>query len=103
MVNRQISNDLKECALRLWNHGWDLEDICEVLEVSRSSYYRWRKIFEEGALDRQPYPLVGRTRTITRAILGAIEELCLEDSDLFINEVCTWLAVEHNIEISIET
>jgi hypothetical protein len=40
MVSRRISEDLKECALRLWNHGWDVEDICEASGVSRSSCYR---------------------------------------------------------------
>ena len=101
MVYRQISNDLKECALRLWNHGWDLEDISVALGVSRSSCYRWQKILEEhGVVNRPPSPLVGRTRTITRAILGAIEDLYLQESDLFLDEICTWLAIEHHIEIS---
>lgn len=103
MVNRRISDDLnlKECALSLWNHGWDLEDICEALGVSRASCYRWRKIVEEhGNVNRPPSPLVGRTRKITRAVLGAIEQLYSEDTDLFLDEVCMWLAVEHEIEIS---
>ncbi|KIK92656.1 hypothetical protein PAXRUDRAFT_34422 [Paxillus rubicundulus Ve08.2h10] len=64
MVNRRISKDLKECALTLWNHGWDLEDICEALSVSRSSCYQWREIFEEfGAVKRQPSPLHNITIT----------------------------------------
>ncbi|KAJ8584871.1 hypothetical protein M405DRAFT_936358 [Rhizopogon salebrosus TDB-379] len=28
MVNRRTSEDIKQCALRLWNHGWDVQDIC---------------------------------------------------------------------------
>lgn len=43
MVNRPISEDLKECALSLSNRGWDLKYICDALGVSRSSCYRWRK------------------------------------------------------------
>jgi len=39
MGNRKISNDLKECALNLWNWGWDLEDITDALLVSRSSLW----------------------------------------------------------------
>lgn len=103
MVYRQISNDLKEHALRLWNHGWDLEDIGEALGsgVSRSTCYRWRKTFEElGAVDRPPSPLVRHTGTIVRAILGGIEELYLQDSELLMDHVCTWFAVEHQIEIT---
>ena len=47
-----------------------------------------------------PSPLIGRTRKITRAILNSIVELYTEDSDLFPDEVCTWLAVKHHISIS---
>ena len=101
MVNRQISNDQKETALWLWNHGWDLEAICEGLTISKSSIYRWRKLFDElGVVNRPPSPLVGCTHKITRAILEAVQDLYLEDADLFLDEVCIWLAIEHNIEIS---
>jgi hypothetical protein len=31
MVNRRISEDIEQCALRLWTHGWDVQDICEAL------------------------------------------------------------------------
>ncbi|KAG1844619.1 hypothetical protein DFJ58DRAFT_717593 [Suillus subalutaceus] len=91
MVNRRISKDIKECALRLWDHGWDLEDIAEALGVSRRSCYCWLL---------PPSPLVGRTRTITRALLTAVEDIFTEDPDLFLDEVCMWLAVEHNIIIT---
>jgi len=73
MVNRRISNDIKEVGLSLWERGWEVLDICEALYVSRSSLYRWRGIFEEhGAVIRPPSPLKGRTRIITRAVLEAI-------------------------------
>lgn len=39
MVNQRIGKDLKECTLRLWDHGWELEDIREALGVSRRSYF----------------------------------------------------------------
>ncbi|KAG2150764.1 hypothetical protein DEU56DRAFT_869105 [Suillus clintonianus] len=85
MVNRRISNNLKDCALRLWNHGWELADICEAFGVSERSCYRWRRIFEECAL------------------LMAIEDLFTVYSDLFLDEVCTWLAVSHDIVVSTST
>ena len=60
MVNRRIRNDLKATALRLWDHGWELKDICEALRVSES--YRWRRIFEEfGTAMNLPAPLTDRT------------------------------------------
>ncbi|KAG2737687.1 hypothetical protein P692DRAFT_201661930, partial [Suillus brevipes Sb2] len=101
MVNRQISKDLKECALTLWDHGWEVEDICEVLGISRASCFHWRNLFEElGTVARPPSPLVGHTRIITRALMMAVEDLFAEESDLFLDEICTWLAVEHDITIS---
>ncbi|KAG1747177.1 uncharacterized protein EDB91DRAFT_1048553, partial [Suillus paluster] len=57
--------------------------------------------FEElGTVVRPPSPLVGHTQMITRALMTAIEDLYAEDSDLFLDEACTWLAVEHDIIIS---
>jgi hypothetical protein len=44
MGNRKISPDLKECALRLWNAGWDIEDIHNALGVSRARIYRWEAV-----------------------------------------------------------
>ncbi|KAG1745471.1 uncharacterized protein EDB91DRAFT_1270046, partial [Suillus paluster] len=101
MVNRRISSDLKECALQLWDHGWELKDISEALGISGRSCYRWRRIFEEfGTAMKPPSPLTGHTQTITRALLMAVEDLFATDSDLFLDEVCTWLAVEYNIIVS---
>jgi len=34
MVNRRISSDLKECALQLWEAGWEEIDITQGLIVS---------------------------------------------------------------------
>jgi hypothetical protein len=89
MVNRRICPDLKECALRLWNHGWDVEDICDALGVSKTSCYRWRRIFDElGTVNKPPSPLKGPTRIITQGLLTAIEDLFIEDSDFFLDEIC---------------
>jgi hypothetical protein len=66
--------------------------------------HRWRQILEEhGTIKRPPSPLTGRTRTITRALLSAIQDLSVVDANLFLDEVCTWLAFEHNIIIGLST
>ena len=104
MGNRKISNDIKQCALDLWNYGWVLEEICEVLQVSKCTCYRWRTIFEElSTVSRPPSPLVGQTRLLTRAVLTALEYLSAEESDLFLDEACTWLGVVHGIMITPST
>jgi hypothetical protein len=35
------------------------------------------------------------------ALLSAIQHLFAVDADLFLDEVCTWLAFEHNIDVSL--
>ena len=39
MVNCQISSDIKEVGLSLWEKGWEILDICEALYISWSSLY----------------------------------------------------------------
>jgi len=36
------SKDLRQKALNLVNKGWKIKDICAFLEISRSSFQRWR-------------------------------------------------------------
>lgn len=101
MVNRRISNDLKECALRLWENGWEEHDICAALCVSRASLYRWQSIFDEfGAVRRPPSPLLGRTRIITRAVFSSLHLLLKDNPDTYLDELSYWLAVYHDIKIS---
>ncbi|KIM76786.1 hypothetical protein PILCRDRAFT_44277, partial [Piloderma croceum F 1598] len=101
MVNRRISPDMKYCALDLWHRGWTVDDICDTLSVSRASLYRWDAIFEEhGHVIRPPSPLVGRTRIITRAVLTAIHTLYEQEPNLYLDELCTFLAVQHNLIVS---
>ncbi|OJA09376.1 hypothetical protein AZE42_09884 [Rhizopogon vesiculosus] len=84
MVNRRISENIKSCAVQLWNHGWDMEDILSLLK-------------------KPPSPLVGRTRIIIRALMTAAEDLFAGDSDLFLDEACMRLAFQHNITMSPST
>jgi transposase len=102
MVNRRISSDLKECALSLWDKGWDLEDITDAIFVSRASLYRWRAIFEEhGSVNKPHSSLHGPARLITRAVLTAVQTLYATESDLYLDELVLWLAIHHNIAISV--
>ncbi|KIK13500.1 hypothetical protein PISMIDRAFT_118774 [Pisolithus microcarpus 441] len=51
MPYRHISRDLKECAIHLWDSGWELEDICIALGISTSSCYitAWQRYTRQGA------------------------------------------------------
>jgi transposase len=101
MVNRRISTDLKECALRLWENGWEELEIIQGLCVSRSSIYRWRRLFNElGSVNRPPSPLRGRARIICRAVLTAVHDIYKNEPDLYLDELVFWLAIHHDITIS---
>src|ERR1700728_934163 len=103
MVNRRISKDIKETALVLWDVGWEMDDICSALAISRSSVYRWQSILNEhGSVNRPPSPLRGRPRILTRALLAACQTLYQEES-LYLDEIVTWLALTHDIVISVST
>ncbi|OJA16350.1 hypothetical protein AZE42_13695 [Rhizopogon vesiculosus] len=83
MGNRKISSDLKECAV----------------------IYRWETVFAEfGTVNRPPSPICGQElRILTRALMTACEELFAKESDLYLDELATWLALTHDISISIPT
>ncbi|THU81440.1 hypothetical protein K435DRAFT_592083, partial [Dendrothele bispora CBS 962.96] len=102
MVNRRISPDLKECALRMWNLGWDRADICYTFRVSQASLYRWKAIFDEfGQVTNPPSGLRGRPRMIGLAALTACKEVYRHNSDTYLDELQWFLAVHHDIVISI--
>ena len=72
--------------------------------ISHQSLYRWHQIFaEHGSVTRPASPLIGAKRIINRAVLTAIHTIYAEDSDLYLDELCTLLAAEHGIIISQST
>jgi len=102
MGNRRISRDLKECALRLYDSGWDLQDIKDTLLVSISSLYQWIENFEtHGSVIRPASAPKGPNRILTQAVLNAVRTLYETESDLYLDELVIWLAVEHDIAISV--
>src|SRR5437016_3009225 len=104
MGNQKISNDLKECALNLWDWGWDLEDITDALLVLQTSLYQWRSIFKEhSSVTRPSCALRGQIRTLTWAVLTAVHTLYTSDPDLYLDELVLWLAIHHDINISVSS
>ncbi|KAF5326332.1 hypothetical protein D9611_000727 [Ephemerocybe angulata] len=96
---RKISPDLKECAISLWERGFEITDIVAMLGVSRASIYRWQAIFDELGTVVRP-TIRGRDRIISRAVVNAVLILFEADYDLYLDELALWLAVNHDIAIS---
>ncbi|KAJ7100547.1 hypothetical protein C8R44DRAFT_598574, partial [Mycena epipterygia] len=102
MGYRKISADLKDAALRLWDLGWEQSDIMQGLVVSCSSLYMWKKLFEEiGSTTRPASPLHGRPRIITQAVLSVCYDIYQKEPDVYLQELCWWLVIHHDIVISI--
>ena len=100
MVNCKISPDRKLCALHLWKHGWTIEDFCVTLCISQSSLYCWQHIFNEpSAVTKPPSNIIDHLRLINHAVLTAVHTIYEEDSDLYLDELITPLAVEHQVHI----
>jgi transposase len=101
MVGRRISPDIK-CALQLWEAGWDRSEVCWAFNVSQASLYCWMHIFEEfGTATCPPLPLRGRPCIITFAVLTAVKQLYEQHTDTYLNELQWFLAIHHDIVISI--
>ena len=101
MVNRHISEDLKECAVGLYERGWSSHDICDVLAVSRASFFRWYSCYRSHSSVVQPRSaLKGRPRKISRAVLDAIEILIHLHPETYLDELVWWLGFHHQIVVS---
>jgi hypothetical protein len=38
---------MKECALKLWDQGWETAEIVDTLGISQTSLYQWQTIFDQ--------------------------------------------------------
>ncbi|KAJ3965143.1 hypothetical protein EV361DRAFT_811175 [Lentinula raphanica] len=86
MVNRRISSDMKECALKLWEAGWDRSDICYALGVSQASLYRWAQLFMElGTVTKPPATLRGRPHMLGLAAISAMKEIFNHHPDTYLD------------------
>jgi len=105
MGNHHISEDVKLITLKLWDQGWEIEDICDILGVSPASLFRWHAIFEEhGTVICPPSPLKGQgLRVLTHTLIQACKDLFSQETDLFLDEVVAWLVLTHDIAISTST
>ncbi|KAF8576351.1 hypothetical protein K439DRAFT_1249820, partial [Ramaria rubella] len=101
MPFRKISPDLKNCAMDLYNRGWEEPEICDILKVSHSSFFRWKaNMAQHGNVVRPPSHLQGRSRIIGHAVMSGIHLLLKDEPDIYLDELVQWLAVEEDIVIS---
>ncbi|KAF9257701.1 hypothetical protein L218DRAFT_975135 [Marasmius fiardii PR-910] len=78
----------------MWQHGWDLGDICTAMA--------WKKLLEElGTVTRPPSMLCGHPCIIALAALQACQEVYDQNPDTYLDELQWYLAIHQDIAISI--
>ena len=82
MVYRKISTDMKERALFLLQDGWDIEEIVEVLGISRRSISRWSCNKERTGHVFTPSIHRGRQRLLNAAAIDDLGDLINETLSL---------------------
>ncbi|KAH6911785.1 hypothetical protein BKA70DRAFT_1079882, partial [Coprinopsis sp. MPI-PUGE-AT-0042] len=95
----RIEPQVKQLALSLWERGFEAEDITDALGISQASLYRWQKILDEHGTVTRP-SIRGQDRIISRAVMTAIYTLFENESDIYLDELVFWLAVQHDLVIS---
>ena len=97
------TDEMRECALRLWELGWDTQLIVESLSVSERSLYRWcNNFFEFGTVSRPLHlcKIQGHPCIIVQAVMTAIKEVYQNEADIYLDELVFWVAIHHDIAIS---
>ena len=101
MVYRRIGIDMKYRALELLLEGWEEASVAEVLGVSEWSLTRWKDNLEKtGAISQQPIHQ-GRVHILNTAVIEDLQGLINETPSLYLDEIAEWLALNHDIPISI--
>jgi len=84
LQNQPWQEARKLCTLNLWDHGWEIEDICFAMMILHPSLYHWWQIFAEyGSITCPQTSIIGPKCIVNWAILTAIQDIYKEDSDLY--------------------
>ncbi|TFY79064.1 hypothetical protein EWM64_g4948 [Hericium alpestre] len=101
MVFRKIDPGIKWRTIELLEDGWGEDEIILALNVSRDSIRRWTAYAEQHGSVVPPHPHQGRPRLLNATIIEDMRSLLLDLPSLYLDEIVAWLAVVHDISISV--
>lgn len=102
MPRRKISDDTKLRVIWLADNDYSVNEICEIMDVSPRSITRWKKnILLHGTFTPPPVPIQGRLKLLNANQMHDLFTLLEESPDLYLDEIQTWIAVHHDLLISI--
>jgi transposase len=88
--------------MELYEQGHLPDDICDILGIGRSSFYRWKENLEiHGDVLPAHNPVQGRPRTLDAYQVHDLLEMVQLMPELYLDEIQDWLAVTHDCGLSI--
>jgi transposase len=104
MAFRSISQDLKERAIWMWQHGYITRRVARLLGVSTRSVQRWAHNDRVHGSVILPYLHTrGRPPLLTGMQVDEMVDLVKEAPFLYLQEIADWLAIAHNIGLARST
>ncbi|KIJ12947.1 hypothetical protein PAXINDRAFT_136645 [Paxillus involutus ATCC 200175] len=101
MGYRSLSTDMKNRAMELLNDEWTEIEVAEVFGVSVRSLRRWEDNFAVKGEVSPRSVLRGHPRILDAAVMEDLWVLIEESPALYLDEIVDYLAVVHEIHISI--
>ena len=104
MVNKHISDDLKEAALHLRNDGHDHEYIKRITGISRATIYRIEKQRRlTGSIAKTQAICRGHPRLLVQSNADYLLRLARHKPSMFLNEYTRRLGQFHSLDVSFST
>lgn len=105
MPYRHIEPGIKEAAMKTYKRGLlPLEDILDVLTISRRTFYRIQRLYNEtGHITKPKNPMQCRPRTLIRDDLDYLVRLTYHRSDWFLDELLQLLKTNRFISVHFTT
>ena len=83
---KQASKETRERAIASWKLGVPIDQICSVLNISRRTFYSWRKRDAESG-EQTPLPKGHRPARLNGEHLAKIRELVDANNSIFAREI----------------
>ena len=94
----QASKDTRERAIEAWKSGQPINQICEVVGITRKTFYNWRKRASEGG-EQRPLPKGRPPRILNAAHMARIKDLCEANNSIYAREIRDALGLECDLGV----
>jgi transposase len=89
------------CDLYLLDEGWDIGQIINALSVTSDIIRQWQDNYKTYGCVNPSSVLQGHHRLLNTATIMDLHKFIQESPSLFLDEIAKWLALYHDLPISI--